>query len=215
MIRVLLVDDHTIFREGLRALLDHYDDIQVIGEAQDGEEAIVNVRKLQPDIVIMDIAMSGMGGIEATRLIHRQHPDVKVLVLTQHGDWRYIEPLLQAGASGYVTKRTLGKDLISALHAVAHGETFLGPDVSSTVAEHIRSQAKPSEPVAEALTPREKEILEYIALGNTNSQIAVILSISVKTVEWHRTNLMNKLDAHCVADLIRYAFQRGLVDENL
>lgn len=212
-IRVLLVDDHAILREGLRALLNHYNDVEVVGEAQDGVEAVARVDELQPDIVLMDIAMPGMGGIEATRLIRQRHPEIQVLVLTQHDDWRYIQPLLQAGASGYMTKRALGTDLIAALRTVERGETFLQPSVVSTVAEQIRRQAEPTDTVIEPLTPREQEILKYITLGKTNPQIAVVLSLSVKTVEWHRANLMSKLDAHSVADLVRYALQRGLVDE--
>jgi len=149
-IRVLLADDHAILREGLRALLGYYDDVQVVGEAQDGAEAVTRVGELQPDIVLMDIAMPGMSGLEATRLIRQQHPETRVLILTQHEDRQYVLPLLQAGASGYVLKRALG----------------------------------------------------------------VALFISVKTVEWHRTNLMSKLRVHNVADLVRYAVQQGLVEEN-
>jgi DNA-binding NarL/FixJ family response regulator len=213
-IRVLLADDHTILREGLRALLSHYDDVEVIGEAKDGGEAVARVGELQPDIVLMDIAMPGMGGIEATRLIHQRYPKIRVLVLTQHDDWRYIQSLLRAGASGYVTKRALGKDLITALRVVVKGETFLQPSVASKVVEQICSQEEPIANAPESLTPREQEILEYITLGKTNPQIAVLLSLSVKTVEWHRSNLMSKLGVHCVADLVRYALQHGMVSGN-
>jgi two-component system response regulator NreC len=213
-IRVLLVDDHAILREGLRALLSHYDDVDVVGEAQDGVEAMACVEELHPDIVLMDIAMPGMGGIQATQLIRRQYPMIRVLVLTQHDDWRYIKPLLQAGASGYVTKRALGTDLITALHIVERGETFLQPSIASKVVEQIRYETESTDTVTDPLTPREQEILGYIALGKTNPQIAITLSLSVKTVEWHRTNLMSKLDAHSVADLVRYALQHGLVDES-
>ena len=211
-IRVLLVDDHAILRDGLSALLSHYDDIEVVGEAQDGLEALAHIKNLQPDIVLMDIAMQGMGGIEATQEIHRQFPGIRVLVLSQHEDWRYIKPLLQAGASGYVTKRALGIDLITALHVVAQGETFLQPSIASIVTEQLRAQTETEGVPIEPLTPREQEILEYIASGKTNPQIAVMLCLSVKTVEWHRANLMNKLDVHSVADLVRYALQHELVD---
>lgn len=213
-IRVLLVDDHAILREGLRALLCYYDDVEVVGEAQNGVEALNRVGDLLPDVVVMDIAMPVMGGIEATRLIHQQHPEIFVLVLSQYDDWRYIKPLLQVGASGYVTKRALGTDLIAALRTVSRGETFLQPTVASTVAEQIRQQAEPTAISAESLTPREQEILKYIALGKTNPQIAALLSLSIKTVEWHRSNLMSKLDTHSVADLVRFALQRGLIDED-
>lgn len=211
-IRLLLVDDHAILREGLKALLEYYDDMEVVGEAQDGIGALNQAKILHPDVIVMDIAMPEMGGIEATRLVHQQYPEIKVLVLTQYDDWRYIQPLLQAGASGYVTKRALGTDLIEALRAVSRGETFLQSKVASTVAEQIRRQVEYSENMTESLTPREVEILKYIALGKTNPQIAVILSLSVKTVEWHRTNLMSKLNAHNIAELVRYASQHGLID---
>jgi len=210
--RILIVDDHAILREGLRALLCYYDEMEVVGEAQNGIEALNCIDELKPDIVLMDIAMPGMGGIEATRQIHQKYPEIFVLVLTQYDDWRYIQPLLRVGASGYVTKNTLGTDLIAAIRTVSRGETFLQPSVASTVAEQIRHQAIDTEKRSEPLTPREEEILKYIALGKTNPQIASILSLSVKTVEWHRTNLMSKLDAHNIAELVRYASQHGLID---
>jgi len=212
-VRVLLVDDHAILREGLRALLSHYADVEVVGEAQDGTEALACVENLRPDVVLMDVAMPGMGGIEATQLIRGQHSMSRVLVLTQYDDWQYIKPLLEAGASGYITKRTLGTDLITAIRVVARGETFLQPNVASTVALQIRTHATPDVPATERLTAREREVLKHIALGKTNPQIALALSISVKTVDWHRTNLMSKLDLHSIADLVRYALQHGLVDE--
>ncbi len=210
--RVLLVDDHAILREGLRALLSHYPDVEIVGEAQDGIEAFHLVEELHPDIVIMDIAMPGTNGIEATRMIHQQYPQTRVLVLTQHDDWRYIKSLLQVGASGYVTKRALGVDLINALRTVARGETFLQPSVASILIEQTCRQPEPL--AVEALTPREQEVLKYIVRGYSNPQIANALCLSVKTVEWHRSNLMSKLGVHNVADLVRYAMQHHLVNEN-
>jgi DNA-binding NarL/FixJ family response regulator len=212
-IRVLLADDHAILREGLRALLGYYDDVQVVGEAQDGAEAVTRVGELQPDVVLMDIAMPGMSGLVATRLIRRRYPDTRVLILTQHEDRRYVLPLLQAGASGYVLKRALGTDLITALRTVSKGETFLYPAVATTVVEEMRRQAAVPAAMPEFLTPRERDILKHIVLGESNPQIAAALYLSVKTVEWHRTNLMNKLGVHTVADLVRYALQHGLVEE--
>jgi two-component system, NarL family, response regulator NreC len=211
-IRVLLADDHAILREGLRALLGYYDDVEVVGEAQDGAEAVAKVGELQPDVVLMDIAMPGMNGIEATRLIHQQHPQSRVLILTQHEDWQYVQPILRAGASGYMLKRAVGADLISALRAVADGKTFLYPAVASVVVEGIHQQAEEGSPPPNSLTPRELEILKQIALGRTGPEIAETLSLSAKTVEWHRTNLMSKLDLHSVADLVRYALRHGLVN---
>jgi two-component system response regulator NreC len=214
-IRILMVDDHAILREGLRALLSYYDDVEVIGEAQDGAEALERVKELQPDVVLMDIAMPGMNGLEATRLIHAQYPQIRVLVLTQHEDPQYVMPLLQAGASGFVTKRALGNDLINALRVVAKGETFLIPTAATAVVEEMRRRGEePTTDSSDSLTPRELEILKHIVTGKTNSQIAVELSISVKTVEWHRSNLMSKLDVHSVADLVRYAIEHEMMDKS-
>lgn len=209
-IRVLLVDDHHIVREGLHALLAFYDDVQVVGDAEDGAGAVARVCELQPDIVLMDIAMPGMDGLEATRLIRQQSPQTAVLILSQHEERQYVLSLLQAGAAGYVLKRALGTDLINALRAVARGETFLYPAVAGAVVEEA-SHRNGTRMLSEALTPRESEILKHIALGQTNPEIALALSISVKTVEWHRTNLMSKLNLHNVADLVRYALQHNLV----
>ncbi|MBI5303710.1 MAG: response regulator transcription factor [Chloroflexi bacterium] len=212
-IRVLMADDHAILREGLRALLSYYNDIEVVGEAEDGAQAIARVNELSPDVVLMDIAMPGMNGVEATRIIRQRHPETRVLVLTQHEDRQYVLPLLQAGASGYVSKRALGNDLIGALRVVARGETFLYPSAATAVVEELRHQ-EGNGSVTESITPRELEILQHIVLGETNSQIASALSISVKTVEWHRANLMSKLGAHTVADLVRYALEHGLTEKS-
>jgi DNA-binding NarL/FixJ family response regulator len=212
-IKLLMVDDHAILREGLRAMLNYYDDIEIVGEAQDGNEAIQKVGELSPDIVLMDIAMPGMNGLEATRLIRQQFPKTRVLVLTQHEDRQYVVPLLQAGASGFMTKRALGTELINALHVVARGETYLQPSAATTLVEEIRHQENSGGNLPDALTPRELEILHHIVAGETNAQIANALSISVKTVEWHRANLMSKLNAHTVADLVRYAMEHNLTEK--
>ena len=212
-IRVLMVDDHAILREGLRALLGYYDDVEVVGEAQDGAESLVRVRELLPDVVLMDIAMPGMNGLEATRLIRAQFPETRVLILTQHEDPQYVLPLLQAGASGFVSKRALGTDLINAVRVVAKGETFLYPTAATAVVEEMRRRSRDAATAPESLTPRELEILKHIVAGQTNAQIAAALSISIKTVEWHRTNLMSKLDVHSVADLVRYAMEHDLTEK--
>ena len=203
-IRLLLVDDHAILSAGLRALLGYYDDIEIVGEARDGTDAVELVGELRPDVVLMDIAMPGLNGIEATRLIREQYPHTRVLVLSQHGERQYVLAVLQAGASGYILKRALGSDLLQALRAVARGETYLHPEVSTVLVEEVRWPG-------ETLTPREKEILAHIVHGETNPQIAASLSLSVKTVEWHRNNLMSKLNVHNAAELVRIALQRGLV----
>ena len=206
-IRVLLADDHAILSAGLRALLGYYDDIEIVGEARHGTEAVELVRELRPDVVLMDIAMPGLNGIEATRLIRRQYPHTRVLILSQHGERQYVLAVLQAGASGYILKRALGSDLLGALRAVARGETYLHPEVSTVLVEEVRCPR-------ELLTPREREILAHIVHGETNPQIAASLSLSIKTVQWHRTNLMSKLNAHNAAELVRLALQRGLIEDN-
>jgi len=201
--RVLLTDDHAILIEGLRAYLSYYDDVEVVGEAHDGAEALASVAELQPDIVLMDIAMPGINGITATRLIREQYPQTRVLVLTQHEEKQYVLALLKAGASGYILKRALGSDLINALRTVARGGTFLYPTVATLLVEEMKHPTI-------SLTPREAEVLQHIVRGETSSQIADSLSLSVKTVEWHRSNLMSKLNVHGVADLVRYALEHGL-----
>jgi DNA-binding NarL/FixJ family response regulator len=206
-VRVLLADDHAILTEGLHALLSYYDDVEVVGEARDGAEAVARVGELRPDVVLMDIAMPGMSGIEATRLIREQCPQTRVLVLSQHGERQYVLALLQAGASGYILKRALGSELITALRTVASGEVFLCPSVSTTVAEEMYRPG-------ESLTPRELEILQHIVRGETSPQIAAGLALSVKTVEWHRNNLMSKLGVHNAAELVYFALQHGLVVED-
>ena len=213
-IRVLLVDDHTILRVGLRSFLGYYDDIEVVGEANDGAAAAALVKELQPDVVLMDIAMPGVNGIQATRLIREQYPETKVLILSQYEDSQYVLPLLRAGASGYILKDALGTDLLNALRGVARGETFLGPSIVKVLAEEVRHPGEGKEATIESLTPRERQILRLIAQGQTNAQIAEVLSISVNTVEWHRANVMNKLGAHTVVDLVRYALQHGFADDN-
>lgn len=201
--RVLLADDHAILIEGLRAYLSYYDDVEVVGEAHDGAEALASVAELQPDIVLMDIAMPGINGITATRLIREQYPQTRVLVLTQHEEKQYVLALLKAGASGYILKRALGSDLINALRTVARGGTFLYPTVATLLVEEMKHPTV-------SLTPREAEVLQHIVRGETSSQIADSLSLSVKTVEWHRSNLMSKLNVHGVADLVRYALEHEL-----
>lgn len=209
LIRVLLVDDHAILREGLRALLSYYPDIEVIGEAEDGEQAMASVARLTPDVVLMDIAMPGMSGLEATRRIRQEFPQVRVLILTQYEDETYVLPLLQAGASGYVPKRALGADLTNAIRLVAKGGSFLYPPIATPTLQQLSLENISSNNM---LTQREQEILRYVVQGKTSSQIALEMKISIKTVEWHRNNIMHKLQVESVAELVRYALQHRLVD---
>jgi two-component system, NarL family, response regulator NreC len=213
-IRVLLVDDHTLLRGGLRALLGYYDDIEVVGEAQDGKEALARVSELRPDIVLMDIVMPGMNGLEATKLIHEQYPMTRIIILTQHEDRRFVLSLYQVGASGYVLKRALETDLIAALRTVAQGGTFVDPTLAMAVLPKTRRTGEGQTTLAASLTPREHEILVQIVRGKTSAQIAASLFLSGNTVEWHRTNLMNKLGIHKATDLVRYALDNGLVELN-
>jgi DNA-binding NarL/FixJ family response regulator len=210
-IRVVIADDHTILRVGLRAFLRYHGDIAVVGEAQDGAGAVARVEELHPDVVLMDIAMPGMNGIEATRQIRERFPGTRVLVLTQYKDPQYILPLLRAGASGYLLKDALGAELLTALRAVAKGETLLDSTVSSMLTAEIRGTGADKGEWPEPLTPRESQILRQITLGQTCAQIAKTLSISVNTVEWHRANLMSKMGVHTAGELVSHAMRQGIM----
>ena len=209
-IRVLVVDDHAIMRDGIRALLDIYDEVEIVGEASEGKEAIEKTRELLPDVIVMDIAMPGMDGLEATRRITKKNPKVKVLVLTQYDNKEYILSTIKAGAAGYVPKRAVSSELISAIRAVYRGESFLYPSAAAALIEDYLRQAEGEEPY-DRLTPREREILKLIAEGHTSREIAEMLFISLKTVLGHRTRIMEKLDLHNRTELIKYAMRKGLV----
>ncbi len=212
-IKVLIADDHAIVREGVRMILNLHDDIEVTGEAADGIEAIAQVGKLTPDVVVMDIAMPGLGGLEATLEIRKRSPQTKVLVLTQYEDSEYIYRFLKAGATGYVLKKAVGSDLVSAIRAVAQGKNFLDPAITEKVIEGFLGQTEHSENETsyEKLSDREKEVLKLIAEGYTLQRVADILCLSIKTVMTHRTNLMEKLDIHNRTELVKYAIRKGLV----
>jgi two-component system response regulator NreC len=213
-IRVLLAEDHTIVRKGLRALLDDETDIEVVGEAEDGRETVRQVERVHPDVVLMDITMPLLNGVEATRQIKAQYPEVQVLGLTRHENEEYIYQLLRAGASGYVVKQAAPAELVEAIRAVSQSETYLSPSINASVVEEYIRQAKAMVKSGpdERLTPREREVLQLVAEGRTNREIAQVLSISVKTVEHHRANLMSKLDLYSAAELTQYAIRTGVID---
>jgi DNA-binding NarL/FixJ family response regulator len=209
-IRVLLADDHTLVRQGLRALLEREADIKVIGEATNGREVIKKAEALRPDIVVMDVSMPRLNGIEATQKITTDQPDVRVVVLSMHAGEDIVKGMLRAGASGYVLKDAPANDLLSAIRAVAAGGCSLHPRVSRYVIEELLKVKGIEERVGN-LTPREIEVVRLIVQGMTNKEIASHLRLSVKTVEAHRTATMKKLDLHSVAELIRWAMRHGLV----
>ena len=208
-IRILLADDHAVLRAGIRALLEMQPDMQVVGEANDGVQALTRARELQPDLVLMDIGMPGVDGLVATRQISETCPNTRVLILTQHENKEYILPALRVGASGYVLKRAEGDELINAIRVIHAGGTFLDPSVAGVVADDVRGDA-PADSY-DTLSEREREVLVLLAQGQTYQQIATALFISVKTVDFHRANILRKLSLSSRADLTRYAVQRGLI----
>ena len=210
-IKVLLVDDHAILRAGLRSLLATYNDIEVVGEASDGEEAICKVRELRPDVIVMDLNMPGMNGLVATRYILGEFSDARILMLTQYGNKEYVLPLLEAGAAGYVLKQAADTDFVKGIRAVYEGNSYLHPSIAKLVLEALTTGQSASDP-DQALTPREREVLVMVAQGRTNNEIAKILHISPKTVDVHRTRMMNKLGLHNVAEIVRYAVRKHLID---
>lgn len=212
-VRILLADDHTILRDGIRALLEDEPDMIVVGEAEDGRTAVKLACQLKPDVVLMDIAMPLLNGLEATRQIKHDCPQVKVLILTMHENEEYIRQVLASGAMGYILKDAAARELLDAIHAVRQGEAVLSPAITRLVIENYLRWGdlqKGNDP--NGLSPREREVLQLIAEGYSNKQIAEILCISIKTVQAHRMNLMSKLDLHDRADLIKYAIQRKIID---
>ncbi len=213
-IRLLLADDHAVVRSGLRLLLEAQPDLAIIGEAENGEEAIRRTAELRPDVVLMDIEMPGMNGIEAARRIKVQSPGTSVLALTMYEDDQYFFEMLRAGASGYVPKRAAPDELASAIRAVSRGEVFIHPSLAGRLVQDYlqRRDVDVQEPVAGDLTPREQEVLTLIAQGLSNGEIGEQLVISAKTVDRHRENIMRKLNLHNRVDLVKYALRKGLID---
>jgi two-component system response regulator NreC len=209
---LLLVDDHEIVRAGLRMLFTAEADMEIVGEAGSAEEALRAVRDLNPDVVIMDVAMPGMSGIEATRRIKQVAPDVAVLALTMYEDEQYFFEMLDAGASGYIPKRAAPDDLVSAIRVVSQGNVFLYPTLAKLlVKDFVARSESETEGKVDILTDREREVLTYIAEGYTNREIANALVISHKTVDRHRENIMRKLNLHSRVELVKYAIDKGLI----
>lgn len=210
-IQLVIADNHTLVRAGFRSLVEELDGIEVIGEAENGRDALQLVETLKPQIVLMDIAMPEMNGLEATARIAREFPQVRVLILSMHANEEYVYQALRSGASGYLLKDSGTEELELALRAIARGETYLCPAVSKyVVSDYVRRLGQDQNPL-DQITPRQREILQLIAEGKNTKDIAEMLYISTKTVETHRTQLMDRLDIHDIAGLVRYAIRTGLV----
>ena len=211
-IRILLADDHTVLRSGLRALLSAQADLEVAGEAADGGEALRLAQTLKPDVVVMDIGMPGVSGIDATARIRRELPSTKVLILSMHDDQGYLRQALRAGASGYVLKKAADTELLAAIRAAARGEVFLDPSLAKGFVEDV-VLPKAQEPDIPMLSDREREVLHLLARGHTNQQVADRLCIGVKSVETYKARLMEKLGLKGRAELVRYALTHGLLKD--
>jgi two-component system response regulator NreC len=210
-IRVLIVDDHAILRDGIRSLLERHGGITVVGEASNGQDALVSIAELRPDVVLMDLSMPEMDGLEATKRSRQLFPDVKILVLTQHDNREYIAPLLRAGAAGYILKRSGGREVVTAIQQVYQQGAFLAPAVARQVIDDYQQRSGDSAPEASRVTVREHEILRMVVDGYSNKDIARKLDISPKTVAVHRTNMMAKFGVQNSAELVRYALQHHLL----
>ena len=212
-IRVLIVDDHAIVRDGISSLLALAGDMEVVGEATNGKEGLEKVSELLPDIVLMDIAMPIMGGLEATRRIHKEFPDTKILVLTQYDDKDHVFPAIQAGANGFVSKTAASSELALGIRAISTGESYLSPSIAKLFVEDYQRVAMTDDinDPYEQLTDREREILKLVVEGYKTRQIAEMLNITPKTVEGHKTSLMKKLGIDNKLDLIKYALRRGII----
>jgi two-component system response regulator NreC len=207
-IRVMLADDHVLVRQSLKSLLER-EGFQVVGEASDGQEAIRKVESLRPEIAVMDISMPILNGVDAARELSRSFPKTKAILLTQHDENQYISEALEAGVKGYVLKSQAASELVQAIEQVSRGQVYLSPGVARVVAEAFRTKSEnPKDP----LTSRERQVLQLIAEGKSTKDVASLLGISVKTAESHRTRLMQKLDIHETASLVRYAVRRGIVE---
>ncbi len=216
-IKLLVADDHKIFRQGIKKLLEEESDLQVVGEASDGREAVKKATELKPDVILMDIAMANLNGLEATRQIKKHLPSAKVIMVTMHKNEEYVLQSFQAGASGFILKEGAVEELVSAIRSINSDKSFLSPSISKTLIDAYmrKMETGKTETPFDLLTDREREVLQLIAEGYTNREVAKSLFISVKTVEAHRAHIMQKLNIHDIAKLVKYAIQKGLVDLNV
>ncbi len=213
-ISVLICDDHTILREGIRLLLNTQPDIEVVGEASDGRQAVEMAAEFRPDVILMDIAMPSLNGLEATKQIRRDRPAARVLVLTMYESDEYVSQMLEAGAAGYVLKKVAGSELVYAIRAVSQGEAFLYPSITKRLVEDYlrRVESGQERDSFDGLTDREREVLQLVAEGHTNKEMATLLNLSVRTVQNHRAHIMEKLGMHDRGELIKYAIQKGIIE---
>ena len=209
-VRILIADDHKIVRDGLRALLEREPDFRVVGEASNGREAVEVARELVPDVLITDLVMPVLNGIDATRQIVAEQPQVRVMTLSMHSDRRFVTDMLQAGAVAYLRKESAFEELAEAIRAVMSGEVFLGRGITGVVVEGYKSLIGEEAEGSGVLSAREREVLQLLAEGNRTNEIATLLHLSAKTVESHRTNIMKKLDLHSIAELTKFAVREGL-----
>jgi len=209
-LRILLVDDHALVRAGMRALLGSFPDFEVVGETEDGAEAVELAARLHPNVVLMDIAMHGLNGLDATARIRNQHPEVRVIILSMHANEEYVFQALRSGASGYLLKDSATSELEFAVRAVARGETYLSPPISKAVVDGYVQRMISEQPL-DLLTPRQREILQLVAEGGSTKEIAHRLGLSVKTIEAHRSQIMERLGIHDIPGLVRFAVRAGLI----
>jgi len=211
-IRVLVVDDHALVREGIRSLLALTANIEIVGEAADGRQALEKVRQLMPEIVLMDLAMPVMGGLEATRRIRKEYPGTKVLALTQYDDSEYVVPIIEAGARGFVTKMSSSIELAAAIEAVHEGDSYLSPSAAAALVDECQRTVKEDKDPYSLLTDREREVLKLLAEGHSAREIAGILVLSPKTVEWYKARLTTKLGIHNRTDLVKFAIRKAIIN---
>jgi len=210
-IKILLADDHKITREGLRSLVEKEEDMEVIAEAEEGRTAVKLVREVKPDVVIMDVSMPDLNGMEATRQIVNEFENIKIIALSMHSDGMFVSEMLKSGASGYLLKDCAFEELSRAIRSVVDGKMYLSPSISNVVVDdYLHRLSKSESPEADILTVREREVLQLMAEGETTKQMALKLHISVKTIETHRRQIMNKLDVYSIAELTKYAIRKGL-----